>query len=94
MRTASREPSTKPTGDAGSVVTENAGSGEMTAVRVARQPILDREARLVGYELLFRAPETDSAGVFDPREATATVILDGLLDVGLSDLVGARVWRM
>ena len=91
MRTANSEPSAKPTGDAGSV---NAGNlthgahGAMAAVRVARQPILDREARLVGYELLFRAPDAESANVFDHREATATVILDGLLDVGLSDLVG------
>jgi EAL and modified HD-GYP domain-containing signal transduction protein len=58
------------------------------AVRVARQPILDRDARLVGYELLFRAPQAEAAAVFDDQEATATVILDGLLDVGLFDLVG------
>jgi EAL and modified HD-GYP domain-containing signal transduction protein len=88
VRTANSEPSAKPASDASSVVADKPDSGAVAAVRVARQPILDREARLVGYELLFRAPEADSAGVFDPREATATVILDGLLDVGLSDLVG------
>jgi len=69
-----------------------AGSPEATAdrtvVRVARQPILDRSARLIGYELLFRAPHAETAGVLDDREATSTVILDGLLDVGLFDLVG------
>jgi len=57
-------------------------------LRVARQPILDRDARLIGYELLFRAPHTETAGVLDDREATAAVIVDGLLDVGLLDLVG------
>ena len=60
----------------------------MAVVRVARQPILDRDARLIGYELLFRAPHTEAAGVLDHREATAAVIVDGLLDVGLLDLVG------
>ncbi len=44
--------------------------------------------RLIGYELLFRAPHAETAGVLNDSEATATVILDGLLDVGLFDLVG------
>jgi EAL and modified HD-GYP domain-containing signal transduction protein len=88
VRTTNSEPSAQPTGDAGSIAAGTPSHGEAAAVRVARQPILDREARLVGYELLFRAPEADSAGVLDHREATATVILDGLLDVGLTDLVG------
>lgn len=91
----SSEPDEQPSGhvDAGSPAHR-----EMAVVRVARQSILDREARLVGYELLFRAREAESAGMFDHREATATVILDGLLDVGLSDPVGeglayVNVWR-
>ncbi len=62
--------------------------GDLTVLRVARQPILDRCWRLIGYELLFRAPQAESAVILDDREATSTVILDGLLDVGLSDLVG------
>ena len=61
------------------------------AVRVARQPILNRSAHVIGYELLFRAPEAEIAGVLDHREATATVIVDGLLDVGLLELVGEHL---
>lgn len=57
-------------------------------VSVARQPILDRNGELLGYELLFREPGSGTAGVLDDRAATSTVILDGLFDVGLSDLVG------
>jgi EAL and modified HD-GYP domain-containing signal transduction protein len=83
VRAADSEPSAKPTGVAGTI-----GAGELAAVRVARQPILDRNACLVGYELLFRAPQAETAAVSDDQEATATVILDGLLDVGLFDLVG------
>jgi EAL and modified HD-GYP domain-containing signal transduction protein len=58
---------------------------------VARQPILDRDGRLLAYELLFRGAGRDAAGVLDHRQATSTVILDGLFDVGLSELVGANV---
>jgi EAL and modified HD-GYP domain-containing signal transduction protein len=60
-------------------------------VAVARQPILDRNGNLLGYELLFREPNSQTAGVLDDRAATATVILDGLFDVGLFDLVGDNV---
>ncbi|MGD0455481.1 MAG: EAL domain-containing protein [Solirubrobacteraceae bacterium] len=83
MGTLTSRASGKRAGRAGSPVPADAA-----AVRVARQPILDRSARVVGYELLFRAPLADSAGVLDDRGATATVIVDGLLDVGLLDLVG------
>jgi EAL and modified HD-GYP domain-containing signal transduction protein len=61
---------------------------DAAVVRVARQPILDRDARLIGYELLFREPRTETAGALDDSRATAAVIVDGLLDVGLLDLVG------
>jgi c-di-GMP phosphodiesterase len=69
---------------------ESASSGvsDPAVLRVARQPILDRDARLIGYELLFREPAAETAKVLDDRAATATVILDGLLDVGLLDLIG------
>ena len=60
-------------------------------VAVARQPILDRNGSLYGYELLFREPNCETAGVLDDRAATSTVILDGLFDVGLFDLVGDNV---
>ncbi len=66
-------------------------SAGRAAVSVARQPILDRDGTLLGYELLFREPNRETAGVLDDRAATSTVILDGLFDVGLSDLVGGNV---
>jgi len=60
-------------------------------VRVARQPILDRARRVIGFELLFRAPGHETAQVIDDRAATAAVIVDGLLDVGLHELVGEHL---
>jgi len=76
----------RPAGDDG-----RAGSSARAEVAVARQPILDRDGSVVGYELLFRGAGTETAGVVDDRAATSTVILDGLFDVGLSDLVGGNV---
>jgi EAL and modified HD-GYP domain-containing signal transduction protein len=47
-------------------------------VFVARQPILDREARVFGYELLFRlAASASTAQMADAGTATAKVIVDG-----------------
>ncbi|HME03137.1 MAG TPA: HDOD domain-containing protein [Solirubrobacteraceae bacterium] len=46
---------------------------------------------MLGYELLFREPNSETAGVLDDRAATSTVILDGLFDVGLFDLVGENI---
>jgi EAL and modified HD-GYP domain-containing signal transduction protein len=66
---------------------------ERSALRVARQPILDGSSKLLGYELLFRPPLADEADVLDDVSATSSVIVDGLLDVGLFDLVGdSRAW--
>ncbi|MGP0101369.1 MAG: EAL and HDOD domain-containing protein [Solirubrobacteraceae bacterium] len=84
MGTADSDTRARPVGGAGLPGT----GAEPAVVRVARQPILDRDARLIGYELLFRAPFAQAAAVLDDREATAAVIVDGLLDVGLFELVG------
>jgi EAL and modified HD-GYP domain-containing signal transduction protein len=92
VRAVEIELGAKAAGDAGSSpVAAEPSSGGSATVRVARQPILDGDASLIGYELLFRAPEATSAEVLDDRKATATVIIDGLLDVGLFDLVGERL---
>lgn len=68
------------------------GEGARTALAVARQPILDRRLRLLGYELLFRGP-SGAAQPVDGEFATATVIVDGFLELGLRELVGDhRAW--
>ena len=84
MGSADSDTRAPPAGGAGSP----GATADPAVVRVARQPILDRRARLIGYELLFRARQAETAGVFDDLEATSAVIVDGLLDVGLFDLVG------
>lgn len=52
---------------------------------VARQPILDRRGRTLGYELLCRPVEL---AVRAPERATAAVIQHAMGDVGLPALVG------
>jgi c-di-GMP-related signal transduction protein len=68
-----------PTGFRVEVVVEQV----LGEVLVARQPIVDRQLEVVGYELLYRderglAPVGEGAGV----RATATVLVDGLLALG------------
>jgi EAL and modified HD-GYP domain-containing signal transduction protein len=61
-------------------------------VYVARQAIFDRARRVHGYELLFRANgvqnEFDGS---DPSAATAQVLANSLLAIGLENLVGEKL---
>lgn len=62
-------------------------------VFVGRQPIFDRGERVVGYEILFRDGQTNSAQVTDGSKATAMVMLSALTEIGLDRLVGpCRAW--
>jgi EAL and modified HD-GYP domain-containing signal transduction protein len=64
-----------------------AGNSTVRDVFIARQPIYGRDLEFVGYELLFRDGDTPSANVFDGDEATFTVMLNALLEFGLTRLV-------
>jgi EAL and modified HD-GYP domain-containing signal transduction protein len=57
---------------------------------LARQPILNRDQRLVAYELLFRSARCDEAGVVDGMEATATVIAHAS-ELGMEQVVGHQL---
>jgi EAL and modified HD-GYP domain-containing signal transduction protein len=65
-------------------------------VFVARQPILDRNRRVFGYELLYRrAGDSETAGnlranTLTADHATAHLICDGLLAIGLDTLTDGR----
>jgi EAL and modified HD-GYP domain-containing signal transduction protein len=58
-------------------------------VVVARQPILDRDEQIVGYELLFSAT-TGRATPAHAHDATARVLVQSVADVGLEQLAGGR----
>lgn len=56
---------------------------------VARQPIYDGDHDLLGYELLYRAGNTNVAEFEDGKMASTQVILNSFLDVGFDALVGS-----
>jgi c-di-GMP-related signal transduction protein len=58
---------------------------------VARQPILDLQGKVFAYELLFRrSPAMDSCDV-SSNDASARVIVDAILSIGLDMLTGGKL---
>jgi EAL and modified HD-GYP domain-containing signal transduction protein len=58
-------------------------------VFIGRQPIYNQNLGVVAYELLFRS-DTDSIRNIDGTRATAQVVLNSLVEIGLDRLVGSR----
>jgi EAL and modified HD-GYP domain-containing signal transduction protein len=59
-------------------------------VHVARQPILDARGTVFGYELLYRAAQTDTSCTAEGDLASARVLTDAVLEVGLDTLTNGR----
>ncbi len=56
---------------------------------VGRQPIYDRQLQVIGYELLFRSHGTATqAGMLQPEQATAQVLLNTFVEIGIEAVVG------
>jgi EAL and modified HD-GYP domain-containing signal transduction protein len=60
----------------------------MERVLVSRQPIFRTDMAVMGYELLFRDSDTESASISDGARATAQVINNSLMEIGMDELVG------
>jgi c-di-GMP phosphodiesterase len=58
---------------------------------VGRQPILGPNLKTIGYEVLYRNCEVDSANFPDEGVATAHVLLNTYLDIGLEYVVGSHL---
>ncbi len=58
---------------------------------LARQPILDRDQRIVAYELLFRSGETAGVTVTDDMQATASVIHHAFSEMGVQTVLGTQM---
>lgn len=54
---------------------------------IGRQPILDRNEHLYGYELLFRSTDVNEANIQDSGRATANVIVNTLASFGIRELL-------
>ena len=59
-------------------------------VFVGRQPIYTQQLDVFAYELLFRSGEMQHAGVTDGNQATAHVLVNTFLELGLDTLVGSK----
>jgi EAL and modified HD-GYP domain-containing signal transduction protein len=59
-------------------------------VFVARQPIFDRENKIIAYELLFRDGFENSCSFLDPEKATAQVITNTWGALGLEELTSGK----
>ncbi len=55
---------------------------------LGRQPILDREQKIVGYELLFRSADSMSADISDYLQAGSSVIINALSAFGFREVLG------
>ncbi len=55
---------------------------------VARQPICGLNQKTFGYELLFRNSAANYATIIDPDLATAQVIVNSFMEIGLDRIVG------
>lgn len=65
------------------------GTAAKPGVAVGRQAVVDRDGRVVGYELLYR-PLQDDAPLPSGEQMTADVVL-GALTIGVGQLVGDKV---
>ena len=63
----------------------------MERVLVSRQPIFSENMAELGYELLFRDSDRDQASFTDGDQATAEVIINTFMDIGLDAMVGRRM---
>jgi c-di-GMP phosphodiesterase len=60
----------------------------MTECFVGRQPILDRNNQVYGYELLYRHSLDNAIGDVDRTVATSRVVMNAFVDIGLENVVG------
>lgn len=59
---------------------------------MGRQPIFDKESVCLGYELLYRSCDANNSATFkDSAQATATVIVNIIHNIGLAPVVGNKI---
>ncbi len=57
---------------------------------VGRQPVFNRRGDIYAYELLFREGHTNAAGVLDGTQASAQVLHNTLMEIGLETIAGGK----
>lgn len=62
----------------------------MSDIYIARQPIYTQDLEVHAYELLYRDGNVTQARVVNGEDATAQVLVNALIEIGLPELVGNR----
>lgn len=63
---------------------------KLVDIYIGRQPIFNRDLELYAYELLFRGnPNMNSAVILDNDRATAQVLVNAFVNIGIANLVGS-----
>ncbi len=65
-------------------------SDSLQNIFLGRQPILDRDQRIVAYELLFRSDPGLDANVQDDLQASARVIIQAFSELGIASVLGDK----
>jgi EAL and modified HD-GYP domain-containing signal transduction protein len=60
-------------------------------VLLGRQPICRSNNRTMGYELLFRNSQANEAVIENPEQATAQVVVNAFMEIGLEKIVGSNL---
>src|SRR5688572_28886593 len=64
---------------------------DIESALVGRQPIYGPTMDVLGYELLFRNGESNHAVFSSGEQATADVIVNSLMDIGLAEIIGSHL---
>src|SRR4051794_34208115 len=64
------------------------GGNMESHIFVGRQPILDCDGRIYGYELLYRNSERNSFPDIDPEQATIQLLVNTFLSIGVDQISG------
>jgi c-di-GMP-related signal transduction protein len=70
---------------------ENDAAAQHNTFYLGRQPILDRQQEIVGYELLFRSSEKNMSEFESQEQACTSVIASALGGFGFSEVLGDKV---
>jgi EAL and modified HD-GYP domain-containing signal transduction protein len=83
---------TEPSTAARDAVPAEAASLPAYAAFIGRQPVLDRDAQLIGYELLYRANAEATEARFDDDDRASLVVIASLLqDLGADRVLGGKI---
>lgn len=63
----------------------------MNDIYIARQPIYDSSLEIIGYELLYRSSEVNSARFEDGDIASSETIVNSFIHIGIDNLVGTSL---